>query len=161
MPRPRKVAAWMAEAEEMGFTSKRIRSKMTTLRTYKAKKFEVTIPQMEAIFGWDIDEMAVSLLHAIKHERCRGPRCNRVRFSEFIKDDVLLELITCDVLDPETPPLWCMNIRWVCSKDNKGDRNTSMRDRAQRLVTERSIAMDPVKMEPIAMGPDWEEQTLW
>jgi hypothetical protein len=141
----------MADAIELGLSPKRIQSKMRTLRAYKAKKFGVTIAQMEVIFGWDIDEMAGSLVYAIKHERCRGPRCGRVKFTDMVTADYLLELITCDVLDPETPPLWCMNIRWVCSRDNKGDRDLPMRERAARLVVERTTNMDLVKMEPINM----------
>lgn len=132
MARPRKMAPWMAEAMEQGFSVNRVRSKMWTLRAYKAKKYGRTIAEMEAILGWDIDEMAASLLHAIRNERCRGPRCSRKRFADVITDDYLLELITCDVLDPETPPLWCMNIRWVCSSDNKGDKDLSMRVRADQ-----------------------------
>ena len=151
------MAPWMVEAIELGVTPERIRSKMTTLRSYKAKKFARTIPEMEAIFGWAIDDMAVSLLHALKNERCRGPRCNRVPFSELVTIERHLSLITCDVLDPSTPPLWCMNIRWVCEQDNKGDKDKSMKDRAVRLVAERSIAMEAIKMEAI----DMDQGTLW
>jgi hypothetical protein len=144
------MAPWMVDAIELGFTDKRVRSKVTTLRASKAKKFGITIPVMEVVFGWDLDEMAGSLIHAIKNERCRGPRCRRRPFAEWITSDALLELITCDVLDPETAPLWCMNIRWVCSQDNKGDRDDSMRVRAQRLVAERMATLAAVP-EPMAL----------
>lgn len=160
MGRPRKLSPWMVDALALGLTPAQISSKVARLRRYKAKKYDLTLAEMEAVLGWDLDEMASSLVHTIAHERCRGPRCGRVRFKDIITADYLLSIITCDVLDPETPPLWCMNIRWCCEQDNKGDRDMPMRDRAKRLVEERTLKMDPVKNAP-HNDPGWEEQTLW
>lgn len=157
MPRPRKLAPWMADALELGFDPKRIRQKVTTLRANEARKFGITIAQMEAIYGWDLDEMAQSLLHALEHERCRGPRCARVRFRELVHRSSHLGLITGDIIDPQTEPVFCMNFRWCCEADNKGDRDSSLRDRAARLVAERTaITMVPITMAPIEM----EQMTL-
>lgn len=140
---PRKVAPWMAEAFELNLTPGRVCSKMRTLRSSKAKKYGVTIAEMEVIFGFNLDEMASSLLYAIRSERCRGPRCGRVKFREFVTNDAQLELITCDIINPELEPFWCMNVRWVCSQDNKGDRDSSMAARAARLVVERTMVVAP------------------
>jgi hypothetical protein len=106
---------------------------------------------MEVVFGWDLDEMASSLVHAIRDERCRGPRCARMRFADLVTADHLLALVTCDVIDPDTPPVWCMNIRWCCNRDNSGDRDTSMRRRVERLVAERTAALSPV-LPPLETG---------
>lgn len=152
MPRPRKLAPWMAEALDLGLDPAQIRQKVTTHRSSEARKYRITIPQMEAIYGWDLDEMASSLLHAIKHERCRGPRCGRVLFRTLVQTSAHLGLINGDIIDPDTEPVFCMNHRWCCESDNKGDRRTSMRDRATRLVAERTIAMSPITMAPITMG---------
>jgi hypothetical protein len=94
---------------------------------------------MEAVYGWDLDEMATSLLHAIQHERCRGPRCKRILFRDLVKTHTHLGLITGDIIDPETEPVFCMNFRWCCEEDNKGDGDRSMRSRAARLVEERTL----------------------
>lgn len=157
MPRPRKLAPWMADAIDLGFEPPRIRQKVTSLRASEARKFAITIAQMEAIYGWDLDEMATSLLHAIKHERCRGPRCARVRFRQLVQTTAHLGLITGDIIDPETEPVFCMNFRWCCETDNKGDRDTSLRTRAAKLVAQRAIAMTPITMPAIEM----EQGTLW
>lgn len=158
MPRPRKLAPWMADALDLGFEPRRIRQKVTGLRASEARKFGISIAQMEAIYGWDLDEMATSLIHAIKHERCRGPRCGRVVFRSLVTTPAHLGLITGDIIDPGTEPVFCMNFRWCCETDNKGDRDTGLRDRAARLVAERTaIAMTPIPMGTIEM----EQGTLW
>lgn len=152
MPRHRKVAAWMFEAELLGFPPDKIRRKVTKLRYREAGNFEIPIPEMEAVYGWDLDEMATSLLHAIKHERCRGPRCRRVLFRDLVTSPTHLGLITGDIIDPETKPVFCMNFRWACEEDNKGDRDTSMRVRAARLVEDRTLVLtSQINIGPIQM----------
>lgn len=157
MPRPRKLAPWMADAVDLGFPAPRIRAKVTSLRASEATKFGIAIPRMEVIYGWDLDEIATSLLHAIRHERCRGPRCKRVLFRDLVKVPEHLGLITGDIIDPESEPVFCMNFRWCCESDNKGDKDTSLRDRAARVVAERTIQMTLIDMTPITM----EQGTLW
>lgn len=147
----------MADALDLGLTPAKVLSKMRSLRAKKASKFDKTIPYMEVVLGWNLDEMAASLIHAIKDERCRGPRCGRLPFRQLVTDDRMLELITCDILDPSTDPLWCMNVRWVCSTDNKGDGRLSMKDRAARLIEQRSIDMHLPNGQVVTVT----QETLW
>ena len=137
MARPRKLAAWEVEALALDLEPSLIRRKVTRLRASKAAKFGVTIAMMEAVYGWDLDDMAADLVSKIHHGRCRGPRCNRVHFK-----DLQLELITCDILNPADPPLWCVNVAWACSKDNKGDGARPLAKRMQDLVRIRTLALE-------------------
>lgn len=157
MARPRKLAPWMAAASILGFDPARILQKVRALRSREAAKFGIDIPRMEVVYGWNLDEMATSLLHAIEHERCRGPRCARIRFRDLVQNPTHLGLITGDIIDPETEPVFCMNFRWCCESDNKGDRDSTMRDRAARLVAQRSIIISPPNIEVITI----EQGTLW
>lgn len=130
--RPKALAAWAAEALEVGLDPEVIRRKCRRLRNHKAGKFGVTTSYMEAVYGWEIDVMAASLVHAVKHLRCRGPRCNRVAFA-----NLPLELVTCDILNPDDLPLWCVNVGWACSPDNKGDGARSLSWRISQLAKHR------------------------
>lgn len=140
MARPRKLAAWEFEALEVGLDPSEVKRKVTQLRYRKARKFGVTVAYMEAVYGWDLDDMAASLIQAVRHLRCRGPRCNRRAFKEFP-----LELITCDILNPSSQPLWCVNVGWACSQDNKGDGAKPLEWRIERMVHERTLAMQPAQ----------------
>jgi hypothetical protein len=151
----------MADALILGFEPKRIQQKVRALRTREADKFGISIPRMEVVYGWDLDEMATSLLHAIEHERCRGPRCGRVRFRDLVREPVHLGLITGDIIDPGTEPVFCMNFRWACEADNKGDRDTTLRDRAAKLVAQRSINTSPINISPINIEPQLSMEDLW
>lgn len=151
MARPRKLAAWEFEALELGLDPLEIRKKVRQLRSRKAAKFGVTTAYMEAVFGWDLDDMAASLVQEVRHGRCRGPRCKRRPFKELP-----LELITCDIIDPDKKPLWCLNVRWACSPDNKGDGARPLGWRIERLVQERTLAM-----QAIDPPPGDEQQTLF
>jgi hypothetical protein len=141
----------MAQALDLGFDPARILTKVRSLRSREAGNFGIEIPVMEVVYGWNLDEMATSLLHAIEHERCRGPRCGRVVFRILVANPACLSLITGDILDPDSEPMFCMNFRWACEADNKGDRDTPMADRARRLVTERLANMQPTNMQPTNM----------
>lgn len=150
MARPRKLSDWEFESLELGIDPTRIKRKVTQLRYRKSKKFMVTAAYMEAVYGWDLDDMAASLVQAIRHGRCRGPRCGRRHFKDFD-----LELITCDILDPEKLPMWCVNVGWACSPDNKGDGARPLAWRIERMVQERTLAMQPA----VDTGPD--QQSLF
>ena len=139
MGRPRKLAAWEVDALALDLEPALIRRKVTKLRASKAAKFGVSIAVMEAVYGWVLDEMAADLVAKIRHGRCRGPRCHRVHFS-----DLPLELITCDILNPDDPPLWCVNVAWACSKDNKGDGRRPLAQRSAELVRLRTLALEAV-----------------
>jgi hypothetical protein len=128
----------MAQALDLGFDPAQILQKVRKLRYREAGKFGIPIPVMEVVYGWDLDELATSLLHAIEHERCRGPRCARVLFRVLVANPSCLSLITGDIIDPAALPVFCMNFRWCCEADNKGDRDTPMAERARRLVEART-----------------------
>jgi hypothetical protein len=148
----------MAHALELGLDPKQILVKVRSLRAREAKKFGIPINIMEVVYGWDLDEMATSLLHAIEHERCRGPRCGRVWFRELVANPACLSLITGDIIDPATEPVFCLNFRWCCEADNKGDRDSPMRDRALRLVAERLTNMQSIDMQSINVSPSEQLQ---
>lgn len=137
MARPRKLSDWEVEALALGLEPHLVRRKVTKLRASKAKKFNVSIAEMEAVYGWDLDDMASDLVSKIKHGRCRGPRCHRQPFRELP-----LELITCDILNPADPPLWCVNVGWACSKDNKGDGARPLLVRMNELIRQRTLDLE-------------------
>ena len=143
MARPRKLSAWEFEALELGLDPASIKRKVTQLRYRKARKFGVSVAYMEAVYGWDLEDMAASLVQAIRHGRCRGPRCKGRHFKDFD-----LELITCDILDPEKLPMWCVNVGWACSQDNKGDGARPLAWRIERMVQERTLAMQIIETPP-------------
>lgn len=152
MARPRKMAAWEVEALEIGLDPTVVKAKVVKLRGRKAKKFGKTVAEMEAIYGWDLEDMAASLVYAIRHLRCRGPRCKRVHFR-----DLALELITCDILDPADPPLWCVNVGWACSPDNKGDGKRSLAWRMEQMVKHRTLEFESTTA---GLTPTWTDQKL-
>ncbi len=115
---------------------------MTKLRASKAQKFNVPIAEMQAVYGWDLDDMAADLVSKIKHGRCRGPRCHRRHFREMD-----LEQITCDILNPADPPLWCVNVGWACSKDNKGDGARPLAVRMSELIKQRTLDLQALSEE--------------
>lgn len=139
MARPRKLAAWEVEALALDLDPSLIRRKVTKLRASKAAKFKVSIAEMQAVYGWDLDDMASDLVSKIQHGRCRGPRCHRISFKELP-----LELITCDILNPADPPLWCVNVGWACSKDNKGDGARPLAQRMSELIRLRTLDLEAI-----------------
>lgn len=129
----------MFEAELLGLPASKIRAKVINLRSREARNHGIDIPRMEVVYGWDADEMATSLVRAIKHERCRGPRCGRVLFRDLVATPTHLGLITGDIIDPGSEPVFCLNFGWACEQDNKGDHDTSLSERARKLVAEGDL----------------------
>lgn len=136
MAPPRKLGTWEVAALELGLDPGELRRKVTRLRSKEAGKFAVSTVEMQAVYGWDTDDMAWSLVSAIQHGRCRGPRCRRVYFR-----DLPLDLVTGDILNPCDPPLFCVNFAWTCKKDNSGDGPRPLTQRGAELVRVRRMAL--------------------
>jgi len=68
-------------------------------------------------FGWDVHQMA----HDIEHGYANScPYCHEA-FAEMGHG---LSDITLDIVDPEKPPYYTTNVKWICATDNKEKQRT-------------------------------------
>jgi len=68
-------------------------------------------------YGWDLDQMA----HDIEHASANGcPYCHQL-FAEMVHG---LADITLDIINPDMPPYYESNVRWVCMTCNREKKKT-------------------------------------
>jgi hypothetical protein len=69
-------------------------------------------------YGWDLDQMA----HDIKHAHANGcPYCHQM----FFEMEHGLADVTLDIINPDLPPYYETNARWVCMTCNREKQKTS------------------------------------
>lgn len=106
-----------------------------TIRTHAAKYIKKglcgSVEQFVKDFCWDAKQMA----HDIEHAFANGcPYC-RVQFASMHGG---LHNVSLDVINPETPPFYGSNTKWVCKTCNSMKGDLSPEDWGQKLSDRQS-----------------------
>lgn len=84
--------------------------------------------ELAQYYGWDIDQMT----HDIEHASTNGcPYCHQP-FSDMAYG---LSDLTLDIVDPEKPPYYTTNVRWVCATCNMEKQRTPPSQWGAKLVS--------------------------
>lgn len=88
----------------------RLRIKAFTTRRNHAKRLELPVKALEQSYGWKISRMVDDALHALNHPclDCDSP---------IIAGSGLQDL-NLDIINPQDPPDYGTNVRWICHTCN-------------------------------------------
>lgn len=90
-----------------------------------ARKLGFTTSELADTYGWSTERMA----HEAEHAYDNGcPECG----DSFRDMGHGLADITLDVIDPQSPPIYGMNTRWICMTCNRAKGRTSLALRAAK-----------------------------
>jgi hypothetical protein len=91
-----------------------------TIRRHAAR-LNLTVTQLQQEFGWTVDRM----MHEAQHAYANG--CSYCGASFAAMGHGLHDL-TLDIVNPQDPPYYITNTRWVCQTCNRQKSKTSAKD---------------------------------